>query len=88
LPASAAQAYPDRLGYRGLIVTLSNPAGGQGSVLHVGGGAAWLALGPTNTYYADPNRALETWLLQTGQPSLPPDLRTTVQAELAGPPSP
>ncbi len=84
LPTTAAQPYPDRLGYRGLMVTLTDRASGNRALVwRVSAGVAQIAAGTAHDYYADPDQALESWLLHTGQPYLPADLFATVQAELS-----
>ncbi len=87
LSTTAAQAYPARLGYRALIVILPEASGGE-VIWRVWDDVAQKTSGATTTYYADPDHALESWLLQSGQPHLPADLFTTVQADIAGTPQP
>ena len=89
LSTAAAQPYPGRLGYRGLVVILTSKPGGQLPVTwRVWGGVAQITRGTAVAYYADPQQALESWLLQSGQPFLPADLFATVQADMASHPPP
>jgi hypothetical protein len=87
LSPAAAQTYPGRLGYRGLIVSLPE-ASGFAVIWTVWDGVAQMTNGATTAYYADPDHALQSWLLQSGQPYLPADLIATVQADISGTPSP
>ena len=89
MPTTAAQPYPDRLGYRGLLVTLTDQATGKPvMVWQVAAGVAQVDAGTVHDYYADSGRALERWLLQTGQSFLPADLFATTQADIASHPAP
>jgi hypothetical protein len=89
LPTTAAQPYPDQLGYRGLVVTLTDRASGKPAMVwRVSGGVAQIAAGTAHDYYADADQGLESWLLETGQPFLPADLFASVQADRLHPPQP
>ena len=83
LSPAPAQTYPQRLGYRGLIVRLPE-ASGFAVIWTVWDGVAQMTNGATTAYFADSDHALQSWLLQTGQPYLPADLFATVQADMSG----
>jgi hypothetical protein len=78
LPSTASGQVANNLGYRGFIVRAS------GEVVTVQRGLVRRTRGETTAYATDPNRDLERWLLQSGRPSLEPDLATTVERELGG----
>ncbi len=87
LSPAPAQTYPHRLGYRGLIVRLPE-ASGFAVIWSAWDVVAQMTNGATTAYFSDPDHALQSWLLQTGQPYLPADLFATVQADMSGTPSP
>ena len=82
LSPASEQAYPARLGYRAIIVSLPSAPGGK-VVWRVWDHVAQRESGAASAYYVDPDQALQRWLLQSGQPHLDADLYSTVQAELA-----
>ena len=85
LATTAEQAYPGRLGYRGMMVSLRNDAGGE-LIWRVWGHVAQRTSGATTAYYGDPQQRLQKWLLQAGQPHLAADLFETVQADVTANP--
>lgn len=78
LAATASGQVANNLGYRGFVVRTGD------EVVTVQRGLVQKAKGETTTYAADPNRDLERWLLESGEPSLEPDLVTTVEQQLGG----
>ena len=85
LSPTAEQAYPGRLGYRGLGVTLRAASGGE-VIWRVWDHVAQRTSGATSAYYADPEQALQKWLLQAGKPYLPADLFESVQVDMTANP--
>ena len=57
--------YPDRLGYRAVLIHFNQPPYGMPETIEVFGGSACYELGGVRTCRADANRAVEHWLLQT-----------------------
>ena len=78
LAGTASGQVANNLGYRGFVVRTGD------EVVTVQRGLVQKARGGTTAYAADPNRDLERWLLESGKPSLEPDLVTTVEHELGG----
>ena len=76
LAGTASGQVANNLGYRGFVVRTGDEVVTvqRGLVQKVGGG--------TTAYAADPNRDLERWLLDSGKPSLEPELVTAVEQEL------
>jgi len=78
LAATTSGQVANNLGYRGFVVRKGE------EVVTVQRGLVRKAQGESISYAADPNRDLERWLLESGKPSLEPDLVATVEQELGG----
>jgi len=78
LPEATPVLPVGHLGYRGLAVEL------DGTRLLVQQGTVLITRGDTTTYRADPDRAVERWLLDTGRPALDPEIVALVDRELPG----
>jgi Tol biopolymer transport system component len=63
LPPSTLARYPDRLGYRGLLVHFNLPPYGMPETIQVFQGTVCYALGGTRTCRVDAGREVERWLL-------------------------
>ena len=61
--------YPDRLGYRAVLIHFNQPPYGMPETIEVFGGSACFELGGARTCRADANRGIERWLLQTAERS-------------------
>jgi hypothetical protein len=81
LPRAAVRELSNPLGYRGFIVHVEN--GADNYRVQVQDGKVQLLRGRTTTYYSDPGRKLERWLLESGKPFLPNELFVLVEGELA-----
>ncbi|QFZ20661.1 hypothetical protein [Saccharothrix syringae] len=80
LPAASPTALANPLGYRGFLVHVRGEE--RKSEVAVQEGSVQSTAGGTTTYLGDPGRALERWLLDTGRPSLPPELVEAVERSL------
>jgi hypothetical protein len=80
-PLSSAPVLPDDLGYRGLHVTTRGPS--KVVELTIGSGGIVLKDGDSVSYFQDPNRQLEQWLVHTGQERIAPDLLRIIDGEIA-----
>ncbi|MGM1065066.1 hypothetical protein, partial [Saccharothrix sp. Mg75] len=80
LPTAPPTALANPLGYRGFLVHVRG-RGGESEVVVQNGSVRSTAAG-TTTHLGDPGRALERWLLDTGRPSLPPELVEAVERSL------
>lgn len=81
LPPAAEGAYPSRLGYRGLRLTLSFP-GREAGTAEVADGRLRLQDGEAAPrVLADPGREVERWLVATGHEKVEAGLYATVAAE-------
>ncbi|HEX6347633.1 hypothetical protein [Umezawaea sp.] len=78
LPAATSGQVANNLGYRGFIVRAGD------EVVLVQKGVVQKTRGETTEYAADPNRDLERWLLESGKPTLEPEVLTSVERELGG----
>ncbi len=80
LPPTSARELSGNLGYRGLIVRVTNGADTQ--FIRIQNGTVHISRGVTNIYACDVERALERWLLNTGKPHLKSDLVEIVEREV------
>ena len=78
LPRVSERRLHTNLGYRGLIIHLSQDQGAR--IVRVQSGVA--QLGEGRAYARDENRALERWLLTTGRPYVKPDLFEELERQL------
>ena len=69
LSPGPASVYPDRLGYRGLLIHFNLPPYGMPETVQVFQGAVCYDLGGTRTCQIDGRREVERWLLQTADRS-------------------
>jgi len=85
LPAVDCPPMPGQLGYRGVVVGLGMA---DESRMTAFGGTLWFGYpgaNPQATCLADPDRAVERFLLGSAQPYLDPQLYQTITADLALP---
>lgn len=85
LPAVECPPMPGQLGYRGVVVGLGMA---DESRMTAFGGTLWFGhpgANPQATCLADPDRAVERFLLGSAQPYLDPQLYQTITADLALP---
>ena len=80
-PAAASEETPDALGYRAVRLD-ARPEGVETSVT-VGGGVVVFVQGQKTQHFRDRGRALEKWLVETGEAHLAPDLLRHVMDEIA-----
>jgi hypothetical protein len=86
LPGTGTLTFPDPLGYRGMLVSLpAEEANGSVTTWRIWRGVVQQTSDATSTFYVDSDRALEMWLLQSGQIHIEPDLFKTIQAEIGSP---
>jgi hypothetical protein len=81
LPAIPEQTFEEPLGYRGIKVRFTDATGEV--TLRVWRGVAQKRTVAGLTFYADQNRVLEDWLLQSGKPYISSDLFSTIQTEIS-----
>lgn len=81
LPKAARAELSTNLGYRGMIVHVTD--GPESSVVDIQSGTVRISRAASSVYFADPNRNLERWLLAAGKGSLTSDVYQIVEAELA-----
>ena len=79
LPPTPAAELSGNLGYRGLIVRVTE--GAETSLIHIQSGIVHMATGATASYAQDDDRVLERWLLNTGKPHLKDDILHLVEGE-------
>ena len=77
LPPAPPGVWANPLGYRGFVVT-----GPDGSVVRVHAGAVQISEGGSLTDRADPDQALERWLLSTGGAAIDPPARDAARRAL------
>ena len=85
LPAVDCPPMPDQLGYRGVVVVLGMA---DESRMTAYGGTLWFgypAANPLATCLADPDRAVERFLLGSAQPYLDPQVFEAVTADITQP---
>lgn len=80
LPPAAPRKLSANLGYRGFIVTIRQPSGEV--TARIQKGIAEITKGASITYHKDRNRALERWLIDTGEAYVPTDIQQVVQRAL------
>lgn len=87
LAATTPGTFPETLGYRGISVQFFESNGSPHSV-QIYGGRARIASGEQVAWLADPDRALELWLLDTGvmQNDDVAALEPSIRAEILGQP--
>jgi hypothetical protein len=86
LPSRGTLTLPDPLGYRGLLVSLpAEEVNGSVTTWRIWRGVVQRTFDATLTFYVDSDRALEMWLLQSGQIHIKPDVFKTIQAEIRSP---
>jgi hypothetical protein len=81
LPPTSPLDLPMPLGYRGFLVSLTAPESGTEMVIHAFQGTVE-SRGDGTTYYADPGRQVERWLLATSRPHLEGGLYNSLLAEI------
>lgn len=72
-PAPASDV-DDGLGYRGFLITMTGSTQSAPTTIRVYNGIIQRAEDATTTFYSDPEKHVEHWLLTTGRPHLPEDL--------------
>ena len=82
MPLAGEPDVPD-LGYRGVTVTIS---GSETSAISVARGGITLTQGSSAARFQDAGRALERWLVHTGEAQLSPDLLRLVESDLSAHP--
>jgi len=80
LPRASAAELSGKLGYRGFIVRVTQ--GADTRLIHIHAGIVHISKGATTDYAGDADRALERWLLETGQSHLESDIVETVERDL------
>jgi hypothetical protein len=80
LPRTSARELSGNLGYRGFIVRVTHGADTQ--LIRIQAGTVHISKGVTNLYARDAERALERWLLDTGNPHLKSDIVEIVEREV------
>jgi len=83
LPPTSPLDLPTPLGYRGFLVSLTAPESGMEMNIHAFRATVEFR-GDGTTYYADPDRQVERWLLATGKPLLDGGLYNSLLAEIGG----
>jgi hypothetical protein len=78
--AESTRPRPDRLGYRSIIVDLEKDNSTDRLFVYEGQ-VEWETTSGAR-FYSDPDRALERWLLSTGQRHIEPDLYETIEREI------
>lgn len=66
------------LGYRGLVVRMSQ----AGRQMHIQNGLIESSDGTSSTFFLDPQRSLERWLIETGRKSLSHEILEVIDADL------
>ena len=79
LPAAPARARPGGLGYRGIVVRLTEA---PERVVHIHGGLVESSDGRSSAFLRDPDRSLERWLVGTGRDRLAGELLDAIDADL------
>ncbi len=72
----------DGLGYRGFIVHLVAPQSLAISTMHAYSGTVEIATGVETSFYQDPQRQVERWLLETGKPYFSDELYKEISNEI------
>ena len=72
----------DGLGYRGFIVHLVAPQSLALSTMHAYGGTVEIESGDGTSFYQDPQRQVERWLLETGRPYFSGELYKEISDEI------
>jgi len=72
----------DGLGYRGFIVHLVAPQSLAISTMHAYGGTVEIESGDGTSFYQDPQRQVERWLLETGRPYFSDELYKEISNEI------
>ena len=72
----------DGLGYRGFIVHLVAPQSLAISKMHIFGSTVEIATGVETSFYQDPQRQVERWLLETGKPYFSDELYKELSNEI------
>ena len=80
LPRTSASAISGRLGYRGLIVEVTD--GAPLRLIRVQSGSVHIAEGQTTIHARDEGRELERWLIETGKPQLSENVIKIVEREV------
>jgi hypothetical protein len=79
LPRISAKKLSGNLGYRGLIVHVTQGADMQ--LIHIQNATVHISKDTMNVYAYDEGRKVERWLLNTGKPYLKNDLFQVVERE-------
>jgi hypothetical protein len=80
LPHAPARGLSGRLGYRGLVVEVTN--GAETRLVRIQSGNVHIAEGETTTFARDEGRELERWLIETGRPQLSENVMEVVEREM------
>jgi hypothetical protein len=80
LPRIPACGLSTRLGYRGLVVSVTH--GGETRLIRVQSGCVHIVEGETTIYARDEGRKLERWLIETGKPQLTEAIIEIVEREV------
>jgi hypothetical protein len=79
LPPASPTKLSGNLGYRGLIVQVTQGADTQ--LIHIQNGTVHIAKGAIDFYTRDDNRKMERWLVNTGKAHLKNELLQVVERE-------
>lgn len=80
LPEAPPTAIANNLGYRGFVVRLRHDGGETRLVIQ--NGTVQRVRDDSTTYYHDPDRGLERWLLNSGRPFLDDSIAAVVEREM------
>lgn len=81
LPPAPAKMLSNPLGYRGLIVQMTQ--GSQDYTIQIQNGVVQVMHAGAGSYFEDRDRSLELWLVSTGKPWVSDEVFKLIEAELA-----
>jgi hypothetical protein len=79
LQKTAARSRSANLGYRGLVVTMPQE---RGTTIYIQNGVVEVSDSTPSSFFLDPQRSLERWLVGTGREFLGPELLETIDVDL------
>lgn len=81
LPSTNTRSPEAGLGYRGFVVSFQDQRR-RVTTVRIHGGTVERSVGESSEFFADKDRKLERWLLDTGQSKLDPSVFTAVSEKL------
>jgi hypothetical protein len=79
LEKAAARPRSANLGYRGLVVRMAQEAGRK---IYIQNGVIEVSEGTSSTFFLDPQRSLERWLIGTGRKFLSHEILEAIEDDL------